>query len=104
MAEAFLEHYTSIGKKLAEDCKHDPTFSSPQTYMENSIYISETDEVEVGEIIKTLKSKNSPGPDGLRSETLKAIGSYISQPLAFSINIAIRTGKFPTAFKSAVIK
>ncbi|KAG5866028.1 hypothetical protein JTB14_028023 [Gonioctena quinquepunctata] len=54
MAGAFLEHYASIGKEFAEDCKHDPTFSSPQTYMENSIYISETDEVEVGGIIKTL--------------------------------------------------
>ncbi|KAG5889769.1 hypothetical protein JTB14_003863 [Gonioctena quinquepunctata] len=83
MAEAFLEHHTSIGKKLAEDCKHDPTFSAPQTHMENSIYISETDEVEVEEIIKTLKSMKSLGPDGLRSETLKAICSYISQPLAF---------------------
>jgi len=44
-------------------------------------------EIEVIDIIKSLKNKNSSGYDGIRNNILKLCASEISKPLTFIFNL-----------------
>ncbi len=44
----------------------------------NSMFLFPTDKHEVISTISDLKNKKAPGPDQIKSETLKEIKSYIS--------------------------
>lgn len=104
MAEVFATHYTTLGKKLASKISADPNFKSKTTKILNSIYLQETNESEIKEIIATLKSGKSPGLDTLKTETLQEIANFIAEPLAFIINRSLEVGIFPTPLKNALIK
>lgn len=60
--------------------------------------------VRIEEVIKTLKTKKSPGRYGLRWEMIKTISEFLKQPLTYLINKAIRSGKFPSVFTDVVKK
>ena len=51
--------------------------------------------------IRGLKPKKSSGLDGLSQELLKSISSVVTQPLKIIINTSIRTGTFPSSWKSS---
>jgi hypothetical protein len=51
-------------------------------------------ESEVICTIKSLKSKDSSGYDGISNRILKVCGQYIGKPLAYIYNISLKQGKF----------
>jgi hypothetical protein len=53
--------------------------------------------------IKSLKSKNSSGHDGISNRILKVCGQYIGKPLACIYNISLKEGKFPDRLKYSMV-
>jgi hypothetical protein len=60
-------------------------------------------EGEVKYIIKSLKSKNLCGYDGISPKILKMCEALISKPLAYICNKSIKTGIFPELLKYATV-
>ena len=56
---------------------------------------------EVESCLGSLKNGKSPGPDGIPVAALKYCRRHISRPLADVFNCAMKTGVFPTRWKSA---
>jgi hypothetical protein len=75
-------------------------FITPFPNMEHT-YVT-TKEIE--NIIKSLKSKNTSGYDGISTTVLKSCCSFISSPLTYICNTSLSTGVFPDRLKYAVIK
>ncbi|MDR0288741.1 MAG: hypothetical protein LBH78_01645, partial [Rickettsiales bacterium] len=61
-------------------------------------------EIEVTDIIKSLKNKNSSGYDGISNNILKHCVNDISKPLTFIFNFSLETGVFPDRLKFAVVQ
>ena len=106
ISNTFTKYFTQIGGKLADAIKQKSNahLHANITKMSNSIFISETNEAEIKETILMLKNNKAPGIDNITAEILKYIANEIVAPLTYIINISIKTGKFPSAFKIAVIK
>jgi hypothetical protein len=60
-------------------------------------------EMEVINIITSLKSKNSSGFDEISSTILKSCANIISKPLTFMFNSLVASGTFPDRCKYAVV-
>ena len=54
--------------------------------------------------MKKLKSRKSPGPDGITNEMLRNLGTVSKQVLLVLFNKTWREGKLPTAWRTAHIK
>jgi hypothetical protein len=59
---------------------------------------------EVGKIIKSLKTKNSSGYNGISTKLLKINSCFISSPLTYICNKSLSSGIFPDRLKYAVVK
>lgn len=54
---------------------------------------------ELRQAVSSLQNKKAPGPDGIPSEALKAVGRYNPQLLLDMYNSCLRTGSFPKRWK-----
>lgn len=103
IAEYFCSHYSTYGDQLASAIERTPreihTHPLSQTF-----FIHPATESEIENIISELKVNTGPGYDGIKSETLKELKSYITKPLVFLVNNIIEKGEWPSAFKLGVIK
>jgi hypothetical protein len=100
IANAFNDHYTTIGSKLAK--KFDPT-SDYEKYLPENAAAFDLEPVrpeEVEKLIRTLKAKRSHGHDLLTNAILKKMSYVFLRPLTFVINESIRQNKFPTIWKT----
>lgn len=105
IASEFNVYFSQIGKKLAKEIKHTGNHQRTwKTYLPNSLYLAETNEQEVRQIITKFKNRKAPGIDSITSEILKMLIDHIVKPLVYLINRCFETGEFPLAFKIAVIK
>jgi hypothetical protein len=59
---------------------------------------------EIKNIIKTLKTKNSYGYDGLSTKLLKISSPFIASPLTHICNKSLPSGIFPDHLKYSEIK
>ena len=103
IANTFNDFFTDVGKNLAEKIPQ-PTVLPSEKTIANSIFFEPTNKIEVVEVINTLKPKKAPGIDNIKSETLKKIAEEIAAPFTHLVNKIIETGKFPSVFKTAIIK
>jgi hypothetical protein len=53
--------------------------------------------------IKSLKSKDSSGYDGITNRILKVCGQCLGKPLAYIYNVSLKQGKFPDRLKYSVV-
>lgn len=67
--------------------------------VEKSVYLYETNEVEILKAISSLKNKKSFGYDGLSNMIVKAVKNQIVQPLVHIINLMMNQGIFPSQMK-----
>ena len=51
--------------------------------------------------IRKLPSDKAPGPDGITNLVLKSLAPSIAYPLCLIFNLSFRTGRFPSAWKTA---
>jgi hypothetical protein len=60
-------------------------------------------EVEVMSIIKSIKSKETSGYDGISRKILKQCANTIIKPLTYICNLSLTTGTFPERCKLAIV-
>ena len=58
---------------------------------------------EIYTYIKELKTKSSPGPDGLFNDTLKKHAENLLAPITHITNLCFTTGQFPNIYKQATV-
>lgn len=68
-----------------------------------SIVIDNTSELEVANIIQSLKHSNSSGSDGISAVILKRTCINVIKVLTYIINKSLSVGMFPDCLKEAVI-
>ena len=105
IANIFLEHFSKIGAKLANNIK--PTSHKANNYLQQmttqSIFFCPTDSHEILEIINKLKNKTSCAYDGISSKLLKAIKNEICHPISILVNKSLSEGVFPDELKLAKV-
>lgn len=100
----FNRYFSSIGKKLSQNITVPKNYKEEKkSILESTMYLFNTIDYEVEDVIKQLKSNKKPGYDEIYSETLKEIKSEISKPLAFLINLSFNNGYFPEVLKTGVV-
>ena len=78
-----------------------------QTYLPKpvmkSIFVLNTNEIEVEKIVNQLENKMCIGYDGIRLDIIKKVIKSIAQPLAYLVNLSIETGVVPDDLKIGMI-
>ena len=69
----------------------------------NSMFFDKVDPKQVLNIINSLKSRKSPGIDGIPNKVLKMSAEFIISPLTYIINQSLCKGVFPECLKTAKV-
>jgi hypothetical protein len=104
IADSFNKYFTNVGTSLARkipDSTKNP-MSFIKTSVLDSIYLHETNDAEVKNIIMALKN-TSPGWDGVNAFIVKESSEIILQVLVHIINLSLVQGVFPLELKIAKI-
>ena len=105
MTEHFNQYFTSIGKNLQK--RIPPTKRQFSDYLkdsnQNSFFIQPTTAEELKDIILTLMSSKSTGPNRIPTFLLKQTRNTVSLPLAKLISKSFETGIFPDICKVAKV-
>jgi hypothetical protein len=93
-ANAFANHFSSVYVR-------DDTNSEPLALTQTATHIDvgEFSTIDVERAISFLKSGSSPGPDGVPADILKMCKKTIALPLCHLVNLILRLGVFPSAWK-----
>ena len=70
---------------------------------EESFFMTPTTPEEISDLMQTLNSNKSTGPNSIPTSTLKKIKNEISIPLSAIINNSFENGIFPNLLKSAKV-
>ena len=96
IAEHFNDYFTSISKELQKHIP--PTKRNFSDYLKNpvgeSFFLTPTTPEEISDLIQTLSSNKSTGPNSIPTPILKKIKYEIS--IRQSLKIRLKTGSFPT--------
>jgi len=107
IAKAFYIHFANIAEDLNNNSSDvDKVWQSlKRSYPENSsdMKLIPVTEIEIIDIIKSLKHKNSSGYDGISNNILKHCVKEISKPMTFIFNYSLMTAVFTDRFKYAII-
>lgn len=103
VADEFNQVYSQMGKKMADAIKRDPMYIPRRPSSSGSFVLLPTDKDEVGDLISGLKSHRSAGVDEIQVDALKTLSPFIQEPLSYIINMCLKKGVWPRAFKETVI-
>ena len=106
MLNTFCEYFSEISIKYASNIP--PPRKPFNYYLQNdhnvqSMFMSPTDEVEVRNIIASMKRKTSSGHDHLSSKFIQTIKNSICKPLSIITNKSFETGLIPKSMKIAKV-
>ena len=106
ISNKFCEFFSEIGNKYASNIP--PARKPFYRHLQNnhnarSMFMSPTDEVEVCNIITSMKAKNSSGHDFISSKFIKSIQNSICKPLSIIFNKSFETGTIPKHMKIAKV-
>jgi hypothetical protein len=108
IAKAFNSYFINITEDLTNNSSDvDKALQSLKKYYPESIPVMNlipVTEIEVRDIIKSLKNKNTSGYDRISNNILKYCINEISKPLTYVFNLSIMTGVFPDRFKHAIVR
>ena len=100
IANAFNNYFVSIGAELSDSISSNVNPMSYVSYVENSMFMPDLKECEVGDVILQLKN-TSAGWDNLPTSIgKKCVDGYLA-PLTYILNMCIRQGVFPRELKLA---
>ena len=106
MSETFNKFFSEIGGKLAQHFSNENN-SDFKKYLGNSsnqsMYLFNTTEFEILQIIKSLKNTKSTGYDDFSTKFIKLSAPLIAKDLAKIFNLAISTGVYPDNLKIAKV-
>lgn len=99
-ANKFNKHFV----KLSTQHTTDFGFSNLNVpYSSNSFFLSPVCACDVVSLITRLKNSNSSGQDGISNNILKMCKLYLSDVIAFLINLCYEEGIFPSKLKLAMV-
>lgn len=103
IANEFNEFFVNVGPNMATKFTQPlPNSSTARTQIQDSIFLTPTNETEILELISKLKNKAS-GIDNISTQILKVISKNIAKPLVHILNLCIEKSIFPDAFKKAEV-
>ena len=107
IANEFGEFFASIGRTYANKipkAKQDlHYYLSKIPCEEKSIYLLPTTACEISKLICKLPNKSSSGYDKINNILLKKLNKELSVPIAMICNNSLKSGKFPTQMKTAIV-
>ena len=106
ICNAFSRHFTSTVRTLID--KIEPSKTNFESYLDNdnpfinSMFVRETNSIEVQRIISSFKNKNCD-INNIPTRIYKTISTLVSPILAHLFNLSIENGIFPDCLKTARI-
>lgn len=104
-AEAFNEHFSSVGKKMSKNIKYHPLdFAQymPQQ-LNKTLLLRPVTINEIKKIAKCLTNKNSSGIDLISQKILKTVFPVLADIITNLINAAIKDRIYPQCLKRTII-
>ena len=105
---SFKNHFSTIVRKLKNVAFPlvDFTWKTsakvfPRTY--NTFRFSYVSTVFVAQQLRLLKKNKSTGFDNLPARLIKDLSTVLSKPVAFNINLSLKTATVPTTWKCSKI-
>jgi len=92
-----------LREKIDPTQKKDPMGPLKKKKFNTSFHLQAVTEQDVQNKIRLLKKKSSCGPDQISATVLKDACYVLSAPLTSIINMSIKNGSFPTAWKTAKV-
>ena len=103
ISNIFNNYFASIAEKTKVNInyshKHFSNFLKDKN--QNSFFLSPANKYEIQNVISSLNSNKSVGPNSIPTRILKLLKNYISTHLADIFNISFSTAAFPTILKVA---
>ena len=104
IAEGFNTYFSSIAKKLQQNCFVGNNFTKYLTEpLDHNFLFKSVDVGEISIIIDSLENSKATGPNSIPSEILKVIKYNICNPLKEIINLSFATGVYPDQLKIAKV-
>jgi hypothetical protein len=107
-ANAFNKYYTNIitnlNIKYSDTCKSLKLLNNLKLGNIVEVEIIPVSEAEVINIIKSLKSKNAAGYNGISSKILKQCAHKTIKPLTHIYSLSLTTGVFPERCKFSIVR
>ena len=95
----FTIFFVNIGPNLANNIVPPSGDESIFDYMKapvtDSMFLFDTDELEIVKIVRKCKPKKSTGYDGINMNIIKSVIKSISKPLVYICNLSLSSGIFP---------
>ena len=102
IANKFNEFFVNVGPKLAKQIKvnnNKSVFDFMKKKNPKTMFVNDTNEEEVFNIVKSFSSKFSTGYDQINMYTVKKVINNIIEPLTVICNLSLRNGVFPDNMK-----
>ena len=102
IAEEFNKFFCEIGTKLASAIPASQNEFSKflRGYFPQSMFLSPASNIEVFNLIVSLRKTGSTGPDEISVKLIQLSVNYIVNPLNHIINKSFNSGVFATSFKN----
>ena len=105
ITDRFNHFFVNVGADLAK--KISPVSGSFNQFLtasnSKSVFFKPTDELEIEQILHSLKNSDSKGHDNLSIKTIKSYSIELSKPLAYIFNQSMMYGTVPDDLKIAKI-
>ena len=105
IANAFNNYFASIAETTKKNIKYSHKHFSDYLANENgnSIFLEATDKEEIANIISSLNSNKTSGPNSIPYRILLLLKNEISKQLADLFNLSFMTGVFPSVLETAKV-
>lgn len=90
-----------------DSSNHDNPTSDSSNYPTNSqksLFLFQTNEEEICEIIDSLKSNSAAGPDEVSPKVVKKLKFFLVPLIVILTNLIFSLGNFPDVFKEAIVR
>ena len=106
IANTFNDHYTSVAERILKKRKY-PGNKTFYAYLKNpnpnTFMIKPTSPAEIEDIITSIDTTKSVGPNSIPNQLLQAIKKSISTPLANLFNNSFLNGRCPEFIKISIV-
>lgn len=103
VAEEFAQKFKENVKNIIHICDV-KTSTNMQTSIQNTIYISFTNEEEIYNILKNLNARKSAGADRIRAMDLKNNAKALTPIITRLTNSSIEESKIPDLLKTSIVR
>ena len=101
ITNTFNNYFETTKKSIKYPHKHFSDYLSNES--SSTIFLQPTDKEEIANIISSLNSNKTSGPNSIPHRTLFLLINEISKQLADLFNLSFMTGVFPSVLKTAKV-